>query len=129
MDGWTIHPEPVNGHEWALSTARAYSPVHSVKATVPEMTSDQRLDTPFFEVPSSPYPVAVLFMHRWNFDATQACDDGGVLEYSEDNGRTWKAVPRVQLILNALMELFLVEFIIRLLVARHGAAVLIGRVL
>lgn len=101
MDGWTIHPEPVNGHEWALSTARAYSPVHSVKATVPEMTSDQRLDTPFFEVPSSPYPVAVLFMHRWNFDATQACDDGGVLEYSEDNGRTWKAVPRVQLILNA----------------------------
>ena len=100
MDGWTIHPEPVNGHEWALSTARAYSPVHSVKATVPEMPSDQRLDTPFFEVPSSEYPVAVLFMQRWNFDATQACDDGGVIDYSEDNGKTWKAVPTKQLILN-----------------------------
>lgn len=101
MDGWTIHPEPVNGYEWALSTTRAYSPVSSVLATVPDKPSDQRLDSPFFEVPSSPHPVAVLFMQRWNFDATQTCDDGGVIEYSEDNGNTWKAVPRAQLILNA----------------------------
>ena len=39
-------------------------------------------------------------MQRWNFDATQACDDGGVLEYSEDNGRTWKPVLREHIILN-----------------------------
>lgn len=101
MGDWTIHPEPVSGYEWALSTARAYSPVSSVLATVPDKPSDQRLDTPFLEVPTSSYPVAVLFMQRWNFDAAQTCDDGGVLEYSENNGATWKAVPRAQLILNA----------------------------
>ncbi|NLA79675.1 MAG: hypothetical protein GX853_02845 [Chloroflexi bacterium] len=100
LDGWTVHLDPRNENEWALSTAQAYSPVNSVNAKTPGITSDQRLDTPFFTVPSSVHPVAVLFMQRRDFAAGNVCSDGGVLEYSEDDGATWKALPRQHLILN-----------------------------
>ena len=69
-------------------------------AKTPGITSDHRLDTPFFTVPSSEHPVAVLFMQRRDFAAGNVCSDGGVLEYSEDDGATWKALPRQHLKLN-----------------------------
>ncbi len=100
-DDWTIHPDAGPGNQWTLSTERAYSPTKSMLAKVPAGFSDQRLDSPSFTVPSSKYPVALLFMHRWTFDSKTACNDGGVLEFSEDDGATWKPVLKQHLLTNA----------------------------
>ncbi len=101
MEGWTVTPDPYYGVKWDRTDARSYSPSYSVGAAVPAKLSDQKLDTPFFSVPASNYPVNFLFMHRWTYDHATDCNDGGVLEYSEDNGANWKAFPRQYLLTNA----------------------------
>ena len=100
-DGWTIHTNPKPENQWSVTTARAYSPTKSMLAHVPDGFSDQRLDSPYMTIPSSQHPVALLFMHRWTYDSKTACNDGGVLEYSEDEGATWKPVLKKYMLTNA----------------------------
>ncbi len=83
-----------------LSTVRAYSPVTAVLAAVPDGLSDQRLISPVMSIPNTTEPVSLIFWHRWTFDSSTACNDGAILEVSQDGGTTWNQVAKSYLLTN-----------------------------
>jgi len=92
---------PGETFKFNLTTVRAYSPVSSILAAVPETQSDQRLISPAFSVPNITEPVSLIFWHRWTFDSASACNDGAILEASIDGGTTWNQVSKPYLLTNA----------------------------
>ena len=92
---------PGETFKFNLTTVRAYSPVSSILAAVPETQSDQRLISPAFSVPNITEPVSLIFWHRWTFDSASACNDGAILEASIDGGTTWNQVSKSYMLTNA----------------------------
>lgn len=92
---------PGDSFKFNLTTVRAYSPVTSVLATVPENLSDQSLISPAFSVPNTTQPVSLIFWHRWSFDSASACNDGAVLEVTTDGGTNWNQVAKSYLLTNS----------------------------
>lgn len=92
---------PGETFKFNLTTVRAYSPVSSILAAVPETQSDQRLISPAFSVPNITEPVSLIFWHRWTFDSASACNDGAILEASIDGGTTWNQVSKSYMLANA----------------------------
>ena len=84
-----------------LTTVRAYSPISSVLASVPDAQSDQRLISPPITVPNTTETVSLIFWHRWTFDSLSACNDGAILEASINGGTTWNQVANSYLLTNA----------------------------
>ncbi|NLB71727.1 MAG: hypothetical protein GX797_06960 [Chloroflexi bacterium] len=98
LDNWQ---NPLDGlFKFDLTTVRAYSPNHSMLASVPEVQSDQRLVSPKFTVPQTTEPVSLIFWHRWTFDSPTACNDGAILEVSLDGGVTWSQVGKPYMLTN-----------------------------
>jgi hypothetical protein len=91
---------PINTFKFDITSVRAYSPVNSVLASVPEMQSDQRLISPVMSIPDTTEPVSLIFWHRWTFDSPSACNDGAILEASINGGTTWSQVANVNLLTN-----------------------------
>lgn len=83
-----------------LTTVQAYSPTHSVLGTVPAQITDQRLISPRFAVPNVSEPVSLVFWHKWTFDSKNACNDGGILEFSINGGTTWTQVAKNYILTN-----------------------------
>jgi hypothetical protein len=91
---------PINTFKFDITSVRAYSPVNSVLASVPETQSDQRLISPVMSIPDTTEPVSLIFWHRWTFDSPSACNDGAILEASINGGTTWSQVANVNLLTN-----------------------------
>lgn len=93
LNGWE-NPSDANYPEikFNLTTVAAYSPTQSVLGAVPALVTDQRLVSPVMTVPDVPDPVSLIFWHKWTFDSNTACNDGGILEFSYDQGNTWNQV-------------------------------------
>ncbi len=92
---------PGDTFNFNITTVRAFSPVSSVLASVPDDQSDQRLISPVFAVPDTTEPVSLIFWHRWTFDSPTSCNDGAILEASIDGGTTWNQVSKSYLLTNA----------------------------
>ena len=92
---------PGDTFNFDITTVRAFSPVSSVLASVPDDQSDQRLISPVFTVPDTTEPVSLIFWHRWTFDSPTSCNDGAILEASIDGGTTWNQVAKSYLLTNA----------------------------
>ncbi|HOZ38768.1 MAG TPA: C25 family cysteine peptidase [Anaerolineaceae bacterium] len=92
---------PGDTFKFDITTVRAYSPVSSVLASVPETQSDQRFISPAFTVPNTTEPVSLIFWHRWTFDSPTACNDGAILEATINGGTTWNQVAKSYLLTNA----------------------------
>lgn len=95
LGGWQ---NPGETFRFDLTTVRAFSPQHSVLASVPADFSDQRLVSPVMAVPNTIEPVTLIFWHRWTFDHPVECNDGGILEVSMDGGTTWNQVAKPYLL-------------------------------
>jgi hypothetical protein len=80
-------------YHWSMSTVRSHSPQTAWLSSVPAAISDQKLASPVFSLPTAEEPLSLSFWHRWTFDSTSICNDGGVLEISTNNGVTWSAIP------------------------------------
>jgi len=87
-------------YHWTMSTVQAHSPATAWLSSVPATTSDQKLVSPVFSLPTGEDPLSLSFWHRWTFDSASACNDGGVLEISTNNGETWVQVPASNLLTN-----------------------------
>jgi len=87
-------------YHWSMSTVRSHSPQMAWLSSVPSTTSDQRLVSPVFSLPTGKGPLSLSFWHRWTFDSNSLCNDGGLLELSTDNGSTWTSVPASMLLTN-----------------------------
>ena len=87
-------------YHWTISTVQAHSPATAWLSSVPATTSDQKLVSPVFSLPTGEDPLSLSFWHRWTFDSVSACNDGGVLEISTNNGETWVQVPASNLLTN-----------------------------
>ncbi|HZU87593.1 MAG TPA: hypothetical protein VFF78_08945, partial [Anaerolineaceae bacterium] len=75
---------------WALSTAAAHSPTHSVLGVDASAISDQLLVSPSLVLPAvSQQPITFSFWQSHAFEGTTSCYDGGLLEISTNGGSTW----------------------------------------
>ena len=92
---------PGDTFKFDITTVRAYSPVSSVLASVPDAQSDQRLISTPIAVPNTTETVSLIFWHRWTFDSLSACNDGAILEASLNGGTTWNQVANSYLLTNA----------------------------
>ena len=52
-------------------------------------------------IPDSVETVSLIFWHRWTFDSPSACNDGAILEVSQNGGATWSQVSNALLLTNA----------------------------
>jgi len=96
--GWT--DTSTGAYHWALSTVKAHSPVSSWRGAVPSVIADQRLVSPGFDLPAADLPLSLSFWHRWTFDSSSACNDGGILEVSTNGGTTWSQLSSSKLLTN-----------------------------
>ena len=87
-------------YHWTLSTVQAHSPATAWLSSVPATTSDQKLVSPGFSLPTGEGPLSLSFWHRWTFDNASVCNDGGVLEISTNNGETWVQVSSSYILTN-----------------------------
>ena len=90
--GWTHNPI-AGAVDWALSTTRFQTPMHSWFSASQSSISDRVLVTPTF-VPQASSTLS--FWHTFAFETNDAgvqCYDGGTLEISIDGGATWSVVP------------------------------------
>jgi hypothetical protein len=87
-------------YHWTMSTVQAHSPATAWLSSVPATTSDQKLVSPVFSLPTGEDPLSLSFWHRWTFDSASACNDGGVLEISTNNGETWVQVSSSYILTN-----------------------------
>jgi hypothetical protein len=87
-------------YHWTMSTVQAHSPATAWLSSVPATTSDQKLVSPVFSLPTGEEPLSLSFWHRWTFDSASACNDGGVLEISTNNGETWVQVSSSYILTN-----------------------------
>jgi len=95
------NPVDPYGFAFDLTTVRAYSPVTSVLASVPQSVSQPSLISPAFTIPNTTEPVSLIFWHRWTFDSLTSCNDGAILEASINGGATWNQVAKSNLLTNA----------------------------
>lgn len=89
---------PGQADTFNITTVRAYSPVNSVLAGVPNNLSDQRLISPAISVPETVESASLIFWHRWTFDDAVACNDGAILEASINGGTTWTQVAKTSML-------------------------------
>ncbi len=73
---------------WTVVTTDAYSPVHSWFCADESDTKDQVLISPTVQIPAGA-PARLEFWHAFDFETRY---DGGVLEYSTNDGATWNDV-------------------------------------
>jgi hypothetical protein len=96
--GWADSSAGAN--HWAISTAKAHSPVSSWLGAVPSVIADQRLVSPAFTLPTVDLPLSLSFWHRWTFDSPSSCNDGGILEVSTNGGSSWIQLGASKLLTN-----------------------------
>lgn len=96
--GWV--DSSTGAYHWALSTARAHSPVSSWAAAVPTAIADQRLVSPAITLPVNELPLSLAFWHRWTFDSPSVCNDGAILEVSTNGGSSWTQLGSAKLLTN-----------------------------
>jgi len=83
---WTMYPgpnDPGGTSPWALATNDAHSPTHSMFVAELDDVKDQVLQI------ASPVEVSVGDLSFWHRVETESGFDGGVLEYSTDDGLSW----------------------------------------
>lgn len=51
-------------------------------------------------MPNVSEPVSLVFWHKWTFDSENACNDGGILEFSINGGTTWTQVAKNYILTN-----------------------------
>ena len=90
LAGWTY--SILSGSlNWAWSTAQADTPTHSWYAQDGSSVGDKVLVSPAFGVLAN---TTVTFRHRYTFEGTSSCYDGGTLEYALGPGfGTWTVAP------------------------------------
>ena len=90
LPGWT-YGKLSGSLDWAWSSAQAHTPTHAWFAEDGDGPGDKTLTSPAIAVQSTS---AVSFQHRYEFEGTATCYDGGTLEYARAPGYgTWTVVP------------------------------------
>ncbi|MBS3823109.1 MAG: S8 family serine peptidase [Wenzhouxiangellaceae bacterium] len=74
---------------WELQSFDANSPVAAWRARSVDEVSDQRLVSPEIRVPAGVSEPTLQFFTDFSLEPGGGCWDAGVLEYSDDDGRTW----------------------------------------
>ncbi len=76
---------------WIRTDEFGYLSTYSFHADDPSAVSDQRLQSPPIRLPSNSLsPISLNFYQRHYFEGnTNYCFDGGLLQYSLDDGATW----------------------------------------
>ena len=86
---------------WALQTDDNNSPVSAWRAESVTEISDQRLISPTVSLPAGVTLPTLQFFARRDLEAgASACFDGALLEYSDDDGRTWMIVDGGRLLID-----------------------------
>jgi len=83
--GWT-HSALTGSDNWALSKTFSRSSATSFFASGPNTKNDNVLISPAIAIPAGSSGLRLSFWHRYAFQSSR---DGGVLEFSLDNGVSW----------------------------------------
>ena len=79
---------------WFLDTGRYLSSNHAYFASAPQIVSDQTLISPVIKIPAESTNTTLRFWHWRDLESnTTNCLDGGILEYSVDQGSHWFQIP------------------------------------
>jgi autotransporter-associated beta strand protein len=81
--GWTSSVPAGTAGGWTTTTNSPNTAPNSVSAVPTGLVSEQRLDSPSFNIPAAAGDPELRFQHRWDTENTY---DGGVLEISVDGG-------------------------------------------
>jgi hypothetical protein len=83
--GWSSAASVGSSH-WALTTLLSRSPSRSFHALAPATRNLDALYSPALQIPADSEELTLSFWHAYDF---QNGRDGGVLEFSLNNGSTW----------------------------------------
>ncbi len=83
--GWAFQ-SIVGASQWGLSAAKSVSPTRSLFSAGAETRSDTCAVSPAIAIPAQSSGLTLSFWHDYDFELLK---DGGVLEFSLDNGGTW----------------------------------------
>lgn len=85
--GWTSNAtSPYTANTWVTSTAKSHSTTRSFFASGPSSQSLQNLVSPTINIPAGASGLQFSFWQNYSFQSNR---DGGVLEFSTDDGATW----------------------------------------
>ncbi len=88
-NGWT-HSAAGETDTWELQSVRANSPVAAWRSRSVDRVSDQRLISPEMRLPADASAATLQFFTAFSLEGSNAgCYDAGVVEYSDDEGRSW----------------------------------------
>ncbi len=97
---WTNQSE-LNTNVWQRQDVRAQSPTHAFFTSSAENASLQHLESPSFDIPADAVNPTLRFWQWYDLQKTSAiatCDDGGLIQYTTDDGATWSFFTEEQLL-------------------------------